>query len=241
MKNKLNRALLVSLVLGAAGLLLNLAVVLAGHDKNGLVKPGYLPGIALVIVGIAGIAVPVALFWGNKTQKKYLQLFTASGPAAAALAVLALGLALTGIIEFTQSPQVGLDFWRCFTAILSGPALLLCAWCRLKGKRPVWLCWAMVTAHLILLLVSGYREWSRQTELNAYAYQLLACVSLMLSAYHQAAADAGVGNLKEYLIFSLMSVALCPIAMIGSPYWLFYLCFWLYHSFNLYCLNLKGD
>ncbi len=241
MKKKLDRALLLALVLGAVGLLLNLAVVLKGHDSTGLAKAGYLPGILLVLLGLGGIAALVWQLWRLKGQRKYLRLFTASLPTAAALAALALALTVTNFCDLVAGNALSkLDTWRSITGLAGGLGLLLCAWCRYQGSRPVWLCWALVTAHLILLLVADYRIWSRATELTDYAFQLLALVLLMLAAYHQAAADAGVGNLREYLIFSTLCVFLCPIAMIGSEMWLELLFFWLYHSINLYSLHLKG-
>ncbi len=237
MKKRLDQTLLASLILGAAGLLLNLAVVLHGHEANGLAKHGYLPAMALPAVALAGIALPVIRFWGISEKRKYLQVFTASAPAAAALLGAALGVVVTSLLDLPRKQDM-LDLGRCLTGIASGPALALCAWARLKGKRPVWLCWAVVATHLVLLLLSSYPHWSRQAEFNAYAYQLLACLSLLLAAYQQAAADGGMGNLKEYAVVSLFCVALCPIAMIGSEHWMFYFTLWLYHTVNL--RSLKG-
>ncbi len=237
MKKRLDQTLLFCLILGAIGFLLNLSVVLQGHEASGLAKPGFLPAAVLPAIAIGGIALPVIRFWRVSEKRKYLQVFTASAPAAAALLGAALGLLVTSVADLGQV-QGALALWRCISGIVAGPALALNAWARLQGKRPVWLGWALVAAHLVLLLLSSYPGWSRQAEFNAYAYQLLACLSLLLAAYQQAAADGGMGNLKEYTVVSLCCVALCPIAMAGSDHWMFYFTCWLYHAVNL--RSLKG-
>ncbi len=240
MKKKLNLSLLVALAAGVLGALLNGALVLWGYEANGLPKRLFVPGLVLPLVAIGAMAAVVVLHWRTQSDRKYLKTFTASLPVALALVVLGLGLGLDSILSLGSGAarMGGLSLWRCILGIACCPVLLLCAWQRGQGKRPVWLCWAVVTAYAVLVLVASYPAWSREASFNRYAYELLACVSLMLAAYHQSAADAGIGNLKEYLIFSLFAVCLCPIAMVGSSQWLFYLCFFVYHSLNLYCLNL---
>lgn len=236
MKKRLDQTQLFCLILGAVGFLLNLSVMLHGHEENGLAKPGFLPALILPVVAVLGIALPVIRFWGVSERRKYRAVFTASQPAAAALLGAALGVLVTSVLDLPQA-QGSLSLWRCISGIAAGPALALSAWARLRGKRPVWLGWALVAVHLVLLLLSSYPGWSRQPEFNAYAYQLLACLSLLLAAYQQAAADGGMGNLKEYVVVNLFCTALCPIAMAGSDHWLFYFTFWLYHAVNLRSLR----
>ncbi len=236
MKKRLDQTLLFCLILGAAGALLNLAVVTRGYEENGLAKYGFLPAILLPVLTLAAMALPVIRFWGAQEEKKYQRVFTANAPTAAALAGVALALLASFVPDLFQKPE-GLTLWRSISAIAAALSLGFCAWLRFRGKRPVWLCWAVFAVHLVLLLLTCYQVWSRMTELNAYAYQLLATLALLIAAYQQSAADGGMGNLKEYMVASLLCVVLCPIAMIGSPYWLVFFTFWLYHTINLHSLR----
>lgn len=238
MKNKLDKALLLSLVVGSIGFLLNMAVVLNGYDSDGLPKHGFFLATVLPFYGIIAAALPIVLFYKTKGTRKYLQIFTASTPAALGMIAAALGILISGIMDLAGGAK-GLAFWRGIVGILAALSLVLCAMCRKKGTRPVWLCWAAVTVYLVLMLIGNYSVWTRQAVLNKFLYQLLAGAALMLAAYQQAAADAGIGSLKEYLILSLMCVVLCPMAIMGSSQWLLYLAFLVYHVLNLLSLDLS--
>lgn len=239
MKKKLDKALLIALVCGSVGFLLNIAVVLGGYDSQNLPKRGFFPAIILPWFTVAAAAVPVVLFFKMKGSRKYLHMFTASLSAALGIFALAAGICIPSIISLTGGPK-GVAFWRDIVGIIAGLALIPCGLCRLTGKRPVWLCWAAVSVHLVLLLIGSYPLWSREACLNRFLYQLLAGAALMIAAYQQCAADAGVGNLKEYLVLSLISVTLCPIAMMGSSHWVLYGCFLVYHVLNLLSLDLSS-
>lgn len=239
MKKKLNKALLIALVCGSIGFLLNIAVVLKGYDSQNLPKRGFFPAAVLPWFTVAAAIVPVVLFFKMKGARKYLHMFTASVSAALGIFALAAGICIPSIVDLAADPK-GVALWRDIVGIVAGLALIPCSLCRLAGKRPVWLCWAAVSVYLVLLLIGSYPLWSRQADLNRFLYQLLAGAALMIAAYQQSAADAGVGNLKEYLVLSLICVTLCPIAMIGSSQWVMYGCFLVYHVLNLMNLDLSG-
>lgn len=239
MKKKLDKALLIALACGGIGFLLNMTIALGGYDSQDLPKRGFLPAAVLPWFTVAAALIPVALFFKVKGARKYLHTFTASVSAALGIFLLAACLGISGIAGLAHSPK-GITLWRHILGIVSGLALVPCGLCRLNGKRPVWLCWATVSLYLVLLLIGSYPLWSRQADLNRFLYQLLAGVALMIAAYQQCAADAGVGNLKEYLVLSLMCVTLCPIAMMGSSQWAMYGCFLIYHVLNLLSLDLSS-
>lgn len=235
MKKKLDKALLIALVCGSIGFLLNMAVVLGGYDSQGLPKRGFFPALVLPFFAVAAALVPVFFFGKGKPVRKYAQLFVPSALAAGGIGALALGLGITALVGFIGGGKL----WLNLLALAAALALIPCALCRLKGKRPVWLCWAVAAVYLIVLLIGSYSLWCRQASVNRFLYQLLAGCALMLAAYQQVAADAGIGSLKEYLILSLMCVTLCPIAMLGSENWLLYGAFLIYHVLNLLSLDFS--
>ncbi len=237
MKKKLDKALLLSMVTGSIGFLLNMAVVLKGYDSKGLPKDGFFPAMVLPFFAVIAALVPLVMFFKMKGTRKYLHMFPASIRAAAGILCVAFGIFLPSLLSLLDGSR-GIALWRNIFGLVSALALIPCALCRKLGKRPVWLCWGVVTMFLVLHLVANYPVWSREASLNKYFYQLLAGAALMLSAYQQTAADAGIGNLKEYLVLSLMCVVLCPMAMMGSSQWLMYLAFFVYHVLNLLSLDL---
>lgn len=234
MRKKLDKALLIALACGGIGFLLNMAVVLQGYDSQGLPKRGFFPALVLPFFAVAAALVPVFFFGKGKPTRKYAQLFAPSPLAAGGIGALALGLVITAVVGFIGGGKV----WLNVLALAAALALIPCALCRLTGKRPVWLCWGVVAVYLIVLLIGSYSVWCRQASIHRFLYQLLAGCALMLAAYQQAAADAGIGSLKEYLILSLMCVTLCPIAILGSENWLLYGAFLIYHVLNLLSLDL---
>lgn len=238
MKKKLDKALLLAMVAGGVGLLLNMAVVLLGYTEAGLPKRGFFIATVLPFYAFAAALYPLVSFFKMKGTRKYLHLFTASTPAAGGIVGVAASLLILSIVDLAGGAK-GLSLWRSIVGILGALALIPCALCRKTGKRPVWLCWGLVTVYFVLTLVGNYSIWSSQPVLNKFLYQLLANSVLMLTAYQQSAADAGIGSLKEYLILSLMCVVLCPIAMMGSSRWLMYLAFFVYHVLNLMSLDLS--
>lgn len=207
--------------LGFIALLLGLALRSFGYDDTGLLRSGYFAAVLLPIVAIAGIVIPVAAFWGLRPKGKYNRVFPASPIGAAGIACAAIGLLADGVLSLSGAS--GIYLAKAITGILAGIALGWAAWCRYTGQRPTFLLFAVATVHLMLRLICGYQSWSRESQVLPYLYPLLATVCVMFALYEQTAADAGIGNLKSYLVTQLAGLFLCIGAVGTDGSWLFYL------------------
>ena len=65
-------------------------------------------------------------------------------------------------------------------------------------------------------MVSRYQMWSSDPQLQDYCFYLTAYVALMLTAYHHAAFDAGMGSHKLLWFFSLAAMYLCCLSLKGN-------------------------
>ena len=207
--------------LGIAALFLCLVLRLKGYDDSGLLRRGYFAAVLLPIVAAAGILLPIAAFWGMNPRGKYNRVFFASPIGAAGIACAGLGLLTDGILGISGAS--GIHLAAAVTGILAGLGLFWAAWCRYTGKRPTFLLFTLATVHLMLRLICSYQPWSRQSHVLPYLFPLLATVCIMFALYQQTAADAGIGNLKSFLVTQLAGLFLCIGAVGSDENWLFYL------------------
>ena len=203
--------------------------LLGAKDEHGLLPTGSFPDVMSLIL----VALTMALlFWGTRQLRggnKYAYNFSASMPAAASMALAALGFVITSIADFGASVD-GIGAFSAFLGFLAAIALLMLAYARSKGQRLNVIFHGIVCFYLILHLVSHYRLWSSFPQLQSYGFELLAIVFVMLASYQRAAFDAGSGNRQGYTFFSLAALFFCIAALpgcdnaaffLGSAVWMF--------------------
>ena len=72
-------------------------------------------------------------------------------------------------------------------------------------------------------LVSHYRHWSTDPQLQDYCFQLLAIVFLMLATYYRAAFDVDMGRRRPLVICHLAAVYFCCLSLIDGSSLCYYL------------------
>ena len=239
MKKILSYCNLFALFFGVAGFGLRYWLVTDGPDSKGLLQSLHIAGILLWIVTAAALIFPLIFFRGIKPAGRYGKLFPASLPAAAGMLAAAMGMGVTGIATWgiDTTPLTRLC---AILGVVSALCLVVAAVCRAKGKRPTYLLFTALTIFFMVYLINQYRVWSAEPMLNNYIFPLMALVSLMLTSYHQATADAGVGNLRTYLLYNLASAYFCCIAIPGSSNWLMYFTMLLYYLTNLFTIQVPN-
>lgn len=204
------------LILGAGGLGLALRVALysTGIDEKGLLISGHPAQIALwILTFLAGIAL-VFLTLSIQGPDRYGDAFPASLPAALGCFAAAAAFLITALSEF--SPRAtSLDAIVLVLGIASAVSLVYLGYCRLRRVRPLFLFHAIVCLCLALRMVCQYRLWSSDPQLQDYGFYLTAYVALMLTAYHLAAFDAGMGSFRTLWFLGLASVYLCCLSLAG--------------------------
>ena len=150
-----------------------------------------------IFSGVLMIAAGAAMFWCAVRHN-----------TAAAPDVQTLGNTWTSAIsQLTERGKMILPW----LAAISMAALGLY---RIQGKHPsVWLS-GIVCLNYMLTLVSDYRLWSADPQIQDYAYQLLAEVLLMLCSFHRTSCDGGILQRKK-LIFTAMGAAFCSTASLS--------------------------
>lgn len=224
MKRYLTTANLPWFALGssAIGLLLRIWLLTAGFDEGGLMYPWH---AAAILLWVLTAVVAAVVIWGCRNiveASKYGFNFPASQIGAAGTAAAALGILVSCILQLVD----GADSFSTVAVILGFLAvgcLLFTANCRLKGQHPQIYFHGLVSVYLIFRLVSQYRVWSPDPQLQDYCFQLLATICLMLACYHRTMFDANMGKRRLYAIFSLLAVFFCLVSVPGCHDWLFYL------------------
>ena len=212
---------LIALTGGGLGFLLRLWLYATGMEENGLLRTDHPANwLAFVLTALVLGAVFLCLrpLAGIPSYKR---LFKPSVPAAAGSIAAAAGILAADIYEFShQMDNVAVLSW--VLSILACLSLVILGLCRIQGKRPNLVLHGCVTVYLMVHLISQYRFWNAEPQLQKYVFPLLASVFLMLTAYHRTTLDARSGSRRWYAFFNSGAVFFCCLALLGEQ-WLFYL------------------
>lgn len=212
---KPNDLKLVMLSAAILGLALRIALYATGFDGRGLLTENHWTAVALWCLTAAAAAVLLVFGRTITGPEAYADAHPVSFGAAMGCFALAAGLALTTIREFSEfSTNLHLAIW--VLGLVCAAAMGIVGVCRLLGKKPYFLLHTALCIYFALRMVSQYRTWSSDPFLQDYCFYLTAYVALMLTAYHQAAFDAGMGKHRLLWFYSLGSVYLCCLSMKGS-------------------------
>lgn len=217
MKKPINPENLKYLTLGAGGIGLVLRMVLyhTGMDEKGLLISGHWAGVALWV--LTGLLAAVLFFMARPIQgpQRYQDAHPASVPAGLGSALLAVVLLMTTVSEFAEfTSNVSLIVW--VLGLCSAVSMGFVAFCRLSGRKPIFLCHGVLCIYFALRMVAQYQFWNSDPQLQDYVFYLSAYVALMLTAYHQAAFDADMGRHSSLWLLSLAAVYLCCLSLKGN-------------------------
>lgn len=212
---------------GLLGLVLRITLYATAVDHKGLLQSGHWANIATwVLTGLVLVMI-VALTRSVRGSNDYRDAHPAS--VGAALGCLALAAAiLVGAVKSLGNPPADIaalaGLVLSFLAAIS--LLCICA-CRVAGSRAFFLFHALISVFFAVRMVGQYQQWSSDPQLLDYAFCLSAFVALMLTAYHQAAFDADMGNHRALWTLSLISLFLCIAATrTRDDLWLLAAGFW---------------
>lgn len=223
---------LLYLVLGCGILGLELRYVLytAGQDSQGLLVSNHW---SMVLLWTLSVLTLLGLWYLTRQIEgpvSYQRSFPVSGLAGAG-SLLAAAAVLISTLKSGGS-AVG-----TILGILAAAALVLTGLCRMFGFVSNALLYGLLCVYFAGRMVTQYQSWSADPQMIDYCFHLFACVSLMLSSYQLGAFDAGLGNHRRLWFWSLLSVYLCCICMVGPGGSLFYPACALWLLSNLSCLN----
>ena len=223
-------------ILGILLLLSRIWLQLGGIDEKGLYISGHTAdtiSFLLLGIGILGIWLcvrGVSDFAAPKT------CFPPSLTGAIGCVAGGAGIVLTGILEKPAQAEI---VWllSLVTGCIACVCLLVIGYGRLKGRKPHYLLHCAVTVYFVVHLVSKYRSWSSEPQLQVFFFPLLAGVLLTLAAYQRTCLDAGQGSRKYYGFFQYAAFLGCLAGAPQDP--LFYGCMALWTFTNLCDLSEK--
>lgn len=200
--HRISRAFpLLPLLAGAVAFGLREWLFRGGMDEKGLIvsaHPARLLSWALTAVVCAVIFV--------LAQRQTLvcpppgSILPASVPAGVGRIAAAMGILFSAV----QSLRAGAEPFVCAAAVagvLAAVCLLLMTFSRCSaGWQSAFS--AVLTLYFLLRLLSQYRMWSWTTQLEVYAFPLLATVMLLLAAYNRAALLSGLERRRSFVFFA---------------------------------------
>ena len=219
---KFSQLQLLTLSAAVLGLLLRIVLFTTGMDQKGMLISGHwsTTGLLALSVMICGLLIPGCALLSDSGQVpgRFHRLVAGAGCFGAAGGFLLFPASFTA----GNIPGTALSFVCAASLVFIGIH-------RCIGRRPHFLAHVAVCLGFAIRMVSQYRIWSSDPQLADYCFYMISLVTLMLTAYHSAAFDAGMGGFRRLRFFGLISVYFCAVSLWGSDYSLFtVLCgFWV--------------
>ena len=220
---KFSQLQLLTLSAAVLGLLLRIVLFTTGMDHKGMLISGHWARMALLALSfmICGLLIPGCALLADSGQipGRFRCLMAGAGCFGAAAAFLMSPISLAA----------GPEFLGTCLSFLCAAAFVFIGIHRCIGRQPHFIVHVAVCLGFAIRMVSQYRIWSSDPQLSDYCFYMISLVALMLTAYHCAAYDAGMGGFRRLRFFGLMSVYFCAVSLWGSDYCLFsVLCgFWV--------------
>lgn len=228
---------LLTLLAGAAGLALRLWQLNGAIDEKGLIITSHPSGyLLLALTALAALA--FVLCSRLVTPGSYPKRYPRSLPAAFGFWAAAILLAVFSVLQYLASKALSpLNIVVSVLSIAAALCLIFLGFCRQKPRRPIPLFHGIFTFFLMIFLLSRYPAWSAQPQLALCAFEALATISLLLSAYYRTALDAKQQTWSIYLFFNMLTVFFCCLSLIGQDR-LFYLAMLLWATANTPVLRI---
>lgn len=235
MKNKTKYLPIFTVFCGLLGFGLRLWLFGSGVDEKGLLVASH-PANALTFI-LTGVTLAVIFLSVRKLRRirSHKKLYPASVTALLGCIPAAIGIVLTALYELRLQRDL-ITTVTLVLAVLAAVSLILLGIGRKKGLRPNFLMQAILTVYLMFHLVSQYRLWSSEPQLQVYCFQLLASVFLMLCVFHGTILDTQVGSRRWFVFFNQAALFCCCMSLVGSS-WGFYLAMGIFCATNLCSLQ----
>ena len=224
MKCKELKLLPVMAALGAVLLMLRIWLYAVAVDEKGLLISGH--PLDLAVWAVAAVCLAVAVL----AVLRHPQVSAPTVGTVAALGDVAFAVTIAVTVLSMEQPMTLVEKLRMAMGWLCVPGLGYTAYCRFRSKPVFFGGFAVVCVFFALYLVSSYQLWSSDPQLQNYVFAMLACVTLTVFAYQNAAFAVDMGNEKIWLAAGLLAVCFgigavqCSgngVLMLGISLWAF--------------------
>lgn len=189
-----------------------------GVDSKGLLVAGH-PGTWASLLLLAAVLCMLCL----ALRQRQVYHFHPSTLSAVSMLFFAIGYGFSAWKLISDRAQT-LSLIAGILAAVSAVFSLLLAFALLRKLRLHPFVYCPPVLFFMVLLICRYQQWSGESELQRYLFQLLSVISLMFSAYHRAALEADKKGIRPYLLLSRAAIFFCISAIPGGSYAVLYGC-----------------
>lgn len=229
----------ITLGAAAAGCALRFAHYALGTDGRGLLVRNHWTVYGLWVLCLGFCAALLILRGSITGSRRFDHARFTPIPAAAGSLALGAALLITAFRNFGGF-LLSADFLIWVLGPCAGLGLIAAGICRLSGKKPYFLMHALLCLYMALRMVSMYRQWSADPQLQDYGFYITAHAAVMLTAYQHAAFDAAMGSHRNLWVCSLASVFLSCTALPHCEEWILMAACALWAFCNLTVLPVRG-
>lgn len=205
-----------AVALGLAGFTLRNFLYRDYLEESGLLRSS---SLSMALFGLAALAVivfAVCVFGRDLRPVAVPGALTAVGEGVFALSLVTSAYLLPEGSLAVLEPVI-LPLGALAAAILFYGAI-----CTLCGKEKPFLPYAVTTVYLCVYMLARYRMWSARPQIMDFAFDMLACVAVTLTAYHRCDSLCNVGRRKAVFFYSLCALTGCMTALAwGEAPWLY--------------------
>lgn len=211
MKKILRFADMVVLVCATLGMMLQLWIFMGGTDSQGLypaMHPGWVLSWVLSVLVLAFIWVITRQVGVNQSYKAN---FPTSIPSVLGCLAGAIAVFYSGWQQLFAS-SVWLDTLCGILGLLGGLGLLMVAYCRFAGKKPLFLPFMILCTYFALNVFSLGRLVGGEPEMVRYLFRFFATIVLIPACYQFWGFSVGDGNRQTCLFWCLLASYLCIVS-----------------------------
>jgi hypothetical protein len=219
----------VTLAAGMLGLILRIWLKRTGTDGEGLLLPNHPAQILIYVLTALFLVYNLLCVRPLNAIKRYSDLFPEKWIPGIGCFFAAAGILTVIFRERTMRSDLvtAVCLWL---GILSAICMIVLAVYRFRRRRPPCYFHVIITLFLMTHLISQYRLWSSDPQIQNYAFSLLSSVCIMLSNFYSAAFDANEGQRRPHAFFHLASVYFCLVSLpyCEDPLFYFSMALWMF-------------
>lgn len=210
----------ITVLCGAAGLLLRRCQYTFAVDTEGLLTPNHPFTILLTLFSFAFLAFLGIAVWRLDGSAKYEDNFAPSTRSMAGHMLAGWGIFLTVMLNRAPMPGILGNAWNLL-GLASLPCLILAGIYRKNGKQPFFLLHLIPCLFLVFHIVNHYQTWSGNPQLQDDLYTVLGTMAALFFAFYTTSFDVDLGKRRLQLFMGLSAVYLLMVSIPTTQYLFF--------------------